>query len=812
MSWCHARSLATLALASGLATQANAAAFTPIEIGNLGKNVVEVRAISDRGQVVGSAWTSQDGRAFSWTPATGMIDLGVISGFESAATFVAENGRVFGYEAFTPHPSFKRAYAYRAITWTREDGLSSIEPVHGVENYFDAVNTARGTGIGHACADARRRDCEPFFWSAETGALNIGQGLPSDLNCSAAGINRHDEVVGYCRSSIFSPRPPDRAYRWSPDAGLTFLPDLPAGEDCYAEAIADDGLAVGYCVVEDDYGKKQRQAVAWPRNSGPLAIPRLPSTETNWARWINASGAVVGQSPYWSIDRGFLWTPATGSLEIAPAGPAGYTLNTLLFGLTENGEVIGSATTSDGARQFAFAWSASAGFAPISLLDPPAQTYPRAWSARGQVTGYAGTTGFVWDRAAGAAELAPLPQGSGLPYSGTDAQAINNRGQVAGWSSDGTGYWTAVLWNTKPLPRTPLIAEASPASLPSGLLTLRNEPIALEALNPGAAAPPRSQAFHGAALVPLAAELLGDIDGNGVEDVVVLAARWSDAAPVAEIRNLTGTANRRRVTFAKGLEHRQLLVLPASLHDDGLHRLGVAGIRADGRPLVQIRETASGGGTRNLSFGATYAPVGFALLDDLNDNGNPEIALVGVSSTGRVPALVRDAATGQSTGQYSFASAYVPALAAGIDLDGDGGGNLLAVLGRQADGAVQAEIRNTTTGNLHARVGFTAGYRPLDLVVLPDINGNSAPELALLQISEGGDVRIEVRDATRGTRIRIVSLTDTLEPKSLSAIADLNGNGVPELVYLGEAEPGSFQRIAKDASTGAAVGSWPLTE
>jgi uncharacterized membrane protein len=51
---------------------------------------------------------------------------------------------------------------------------------------------------------------------------------------------------------------------------------------------------------------------------------------------------------------------------------------------------------------------------------------------------------FVWTRAAGFQDLGTLPGGTV-----SQANAINNHGQVVGWSNRGDGKIHAVLWTLR---------------------------------------------------------------------------------------------------------------------------------------------------------------------------------------------------------------------------------------------------------------------------------------------------------------------------------------------------------------------------
>jgi probable HAF family extracellular repeat protein len=73
--------------------------------------------VNDGGQVVGQSAiaSGQSSHAFSWTPESGMIDLGTVGGCCSGAQAVTDSGQVVGSSqsvlggAFTPSPGRSRA-------------------------------------------------------------------------------------------------------------------------------------------------------------------------------------------------------------------------------------------------------------------------------------------------------------------------------------------------------------------------------------------------------------------------------------------------------------------------------------------------------------------------------------------------------------------------------------------------------------------------------------------------------------------------------------------------------------------------------
>jgi hypothetical protein len=96
--------------------------------------------------------------------------------------------------------------------------------------------------------------------------------------------------------------------------------------------------------------------------------------------------------------------------------------------------------------------------------------------------------------------------------------------------------------------------------------------------------------------------------------------------------------------------------------------------------------------------------------------------------------------------------------------------------------ADKVEIRDSLTGNLIRNIGFgTNGGQPVQLIVVPDVDGNAAPELAVLRKAS---TRVVIKDAQTGTMVSAISYGEAYTPLKLAVIPDFSGNGVPELALL----------------------------
>src|SRR5204863_229750 len=161
--------------------------FIPIDLGSLGGNA-SANAVNDSGRVVGVVYGAAS-RAFSWTPAEGMIDLGTLGGgtFDfSIAAAVNDRGQVVGASSLNG--------ARHAISWTRADGMIDLGNLGGPDSGATAVN-ANGQIVGWSNVGNRFKR-HAFSWTPAGGMIDLGVlGETFDLS-EAVAVNDRCQVVG----------------------------------------------------------------------------------------------------------------------------------------------------------------------------------------------------------------------------------------------------------------------------------------------------------------------------------------------------------------------------------------------------------------------------------------------------------------------------------------------------------------------------------------------------------------------------------------------------------------------------------------
>ena len=228
------------------------------------------------------------------------------------------------------------------------------------------------------------------------------------------------------------------------------------------------------------------------------------------------------------------------------------------------------------------------------------------------------------------------------------------------------------------------------------------------------------------------------------------------------------------------------------------------------KTTATVKNAKTGVQVKQFSFNGQFVPQKANRLNDLNANGAREIAVLGVrDSDHAVQVEVRDSLSGIRLSAVPFPSAWPP-IDLGIVRNISGNGTVgLAVLQQNATG-LQVQLKNALTGAQVRNIRFNAGYNGIDLVAIPDLNGNQSWELAVLGDNKtltAAD-QVEIRDSSTGQLIRTIAYGAGKTPLQLISLPDLNASGGDELAVLRDGSP---RVLVKDAKTGLAVNTLDYT-
>jgi uncharacterized membrane protein len=225
---------------------------------------------------------------------------------------------------------------------------------------------------------------------------------------------------------------------WSRETGFKELAPLPAFPLSFPQAINGRGDVVGFSEEEET---DSFQATLW-RHSTSSPIGLTPSADNNTsANAINDAREITG-----NLDccRSFLWTHATGALDIGPP-PAGITFYEA-SAISEDGTIVGS--MGNDTSSTAFFWTKAKGIKEIPIPSSVVTGIKRGFvigassCLKPSLCDDSTMHAFIWHRHFGPFDLGTLPgDNSSLPA------GINSDLLVVGASQNNTtGTSTAFLW------------------------------------------------------------------------------------------------------------------------------------------------------------------------------------------------------------------------------------------------------------------------------------------------------------------------------------------------------------------------------
>gem|GEM_PF-2846072 len=260
-------------------------------------------------------------------------------------------------------------------------------------------------------------------------------GLPAGSNYVAArGINSSGEVVGRMQYVDSYHNSLMIGFRWAEGATMDNLPPLPGFYFSQAFDINDsrDAVGVSYRDIREGF-----RGTIWHTDGTKTELPDLGGGST-YAYSINNAGLVVGSSDLGSTrSHAFLWQVGSGMTDLGTADDQVYYHSSALD-VNNAGQIVGISTQATiGGKVTACLWSGGG----IIILGND-QSRAEGINDAGLVVGQQDCVAHQWQGGPGGTSLGTL---GGLS---SGAMAVNNHGQVVGWSaiSPTSGLNHAVLW------------------------------------------------------------------------------------------------------------------------------------------------------------------------------------------------------------------------------------------------------------------------------------------------------------------------------------------------------------------------------
>ncbi len=309
-----------------------------VDPGTLGSQVRAAGIAGDGSVVVGVSQTTGN-RAFRWTSADGMQDLGLLpSGTFSDATGISSDGSTI--VGFADIPA-----GYRSFVWTSGGGMVNLGTLAG-GSYSSArdVSADGSVVIGYSDSASGSR---AYRWTSGGSMEDLGV-LTGGTRSEGNAVSDDGSVVaGY--STVTGGD--EHAFRWTSGGGMVDLGVLAGGISSRAEDISADGsVVVGYGT-----GGGTFLAFRWTSGGGMESLGTIPGETTSYAHAASSDGSViVGRSGL----KAFRWNSTDGmtsletDLQAAGVDTTGWTL-AVATGVSADGQtIIGNNSAATSTRIF----------------------------------------------------------------------------------------------------------------------------------------------------------------------------------------------------------------------------------------------------------------------------------------------------------------------------------------------------------------------------------------------------------------------------------------------------------------------------
>ena len=215
----------------------------------------------------------------------------------SVAYGINDQGEVVG--AFNSNVSLR---PFRAV---RKVGVQELALPSGSNGGIAYAINELGEAAGYASGTAGIR---PVWWTRR-GEVQL---LPSigSLTTRALDLNDRGDIVGVSGDNVKT------AVAWPRKGGLISLGTLTGFINSEAVSITENGAIVGVATGFGNFPNRSR-AVLWQPGGGSIRdLGALPGGTDSRARDLNNRGEVVGTSNSTGGNRAFVWTAATGMLDL----------------------------------------------------------------------------------------------------------------------------------------------------------------------------------------------------------------------------------------------------------------------------------------------------------------------------------------------------------------------------------------------------------------------------------------------------------------------------------------------------------------
>ena len=294
----------------------------------------EAYDINEQGTVVGRWKVHGLSHPFVWTPAGGMVDLGLPPGpMDGEARAINDAGEVVG----TTVSNVSDTFVFEAFRWTQAGGYTSFGAAGGGSSRAASLTSSGDVLVTTGAA--------VYLWSPSTVVA-----LPSLSTSSSRLLEGFINDAGDGAGTFLSGGS-NKPYRWSGGNTPTELP-LPAGAgQGFVTGINAHGDVAGYVTISGT-----AHAVVW--RSGATAAQPLGTLggTRGYAHAIGDNGFVAGcANDDQNRMRPFVWTPVSGMVALDSQWGCAY-------GLNAAGQIVGYVGADGRATGQPMLWTLPAGY------------------------------------------------------------------------------------------------------------------------------------------------------------------------------------------------------------------------------------------------------------------------------------------------------------------------------------------------------------------------------------------------------------------------------------------------------------------